>query len=255
MKRLGYMTDEAYNRLEGLRNTDISYLMKSAADYAAYKTRGFKETEAMHFGKAVHMAILEPAEFKKRAIVAPFDSFRTKESKAWLEANATKLVLTQDEMAGIYAIADAIGRSDTFKSFKIIGTEIAFQSDIGGTIVKCKADIEAESAILDIKTTTDANPYGFTSSVVKYGYHRQAALYKAITGKEMIFVAVEKKDPYKVGFYRFNDDTIKQGMAEIEIAIDRLRTAEKSGHWEGLPDRVEVLGLPKYALDLVGDEF
>ena len=62
---------------------------------------------------------------------------------------------------------------------------------IEGIAFRGKADILRDDIIVDLKTTTGIDTFRYSAD--KYGYDLQAFLYKELFGKDMVFVAVDKK--------------------------------------------------------------
>jgi hypothetical protein len=106
----------------------------------------------------------------------------------------------------------------------------------------------------DLKTTIDASPKGFTKAIASYGYDVQHAWYtdtlRFDSGEdaEMVFVAVEKTEPYLVGVYQL--PTIWKEMGRTKAAHARRTYAEcmESGVWPGYGDEVHLLSPPTWLI-------
>jgi exodeoxyribonuclease VIII len=106
---------------------------------------------------------------------------------------------------------------------------------------------------VDLKTTEDASPRGFTRSISKYGYHRQEAFYRrgfSAAGQgldQFLFIAVEKTPPFAVGIYAVDSQSV--GFADMSIGreLERFSECLKRDEWPGYGDAIEILHLPEWA--------
>ena len=216
-----------------------------------------EETPALIIGSAVHCLTLEPDLFNVRYVIAPKIDKRTKAGKEqWADLEATgRIVLSEDDAEKIQAIANAVRTHKTASKLITVGfAEVSVFTQIDGTPAKCKCDYLRENvAIIDLKTTEDASKNGFMKSVIKYGYHQQAAWYldclKAI-GKPVgvfVFIVVEKSAPYAVGIYELDDDTIQLGRELNQRALDIYKNCMQTNSWYGYSENIELLTAPAWA--------
>ena len=89
------MPEDEYRALPALSGTGVKTLLDSPADYLWRRSHKFETTPAMAFGTLVHALTLgtyeeaddpfnyEPPTLNPAIIVAPFDSFRSKEAREW----------------------------------------------------------------------------------------------------------------------------------------------------------------------------
>ena len=107
---------------------------------------------------------------------------------------------------------------------------------------------------IDYKTTISADPDEFVRSVVKYGYHQQAAWYldglaaNGIDGARFLFVAGEKTPPYPVSVIELDDEAIAEGRRLNRIAIDTYARCTDTGIWPAYGDDITLISLPMWAL-------
>lgn len=109
--------------------------------------------------------------------------------------------------------------------------EIEIPGFYGG--FKCKPDIRVPSLglMIDLKTTTDATPWGFKWSAKKFNYHLQAQHYldvaNAIEGEgtytNFLFVAVEKSAPYNAYIHECSPRLLQQAAELKERALDLIK--------------------------------
>lgn len=124
-----------------------------------------------------------------------------------------------------------------------------------GAPLRSRIDAAGPGALVDVKTTVDANPCEFTATARKLGYHIQSRVYEdqaqahGITDQPLRFVAVEKAPPYLVSVSEVDpiDKTI--ASAQIERAIDDWLHGQRTGEWPGYPQRIHTLSFPGWFRD------
>ena len=142
----------------------------------------------------------------------------------------------------------------------------------GSAICKARLDlikvVDGNVIVCDLKTTADASPTGFATSIAKFKYHMQAAFYleaafsalsmPSIASKEdpnpkytqkFYFLCIEKKPPYAVGVYPLSSDALAQGARQIQEAMNiYLKYRGRTDPWPGYRD-IDA-GQPEIVLDL-----
>jgi exodeoxyribonuclease VIII len=221
-----------YHAADGISNSGLAAIARSPA-YYRYGEK--KDTDAMRQGRAIHTAVLEPELFRETYALA--QGRRNK--------GAEKIELTALEWETARNVAAAILHHPTCQALLAVGEpeESVFWYD-PDTLLLCKGRPDwtcygegdnSRPYLLDLKTTKDASPSGFTGAAEHYRYHVQAAFYldgwHAATGRwidEFIFVAVEKEPPYAIGLYRLPAWKIEEGrnlyrrdLATYEYCRDR----------------------------------
>lgn len=109
--------------------------------------------------------------------------------------------------------------------------------------MRCKALIDADSsdedAIIDLKTTRDINPDGFRRSILRYGYHRQAAFYfngalnVGRPRKHFYWIAQESVPPYDTVVYQPGPDMISQAAETLYRWLSEIGECRESDQWPG----------------------
>ena len=218
-----------------------SYLGKLAECPASVKIERV-DTPSMILGRAAHTLILEGLNiFSQQYAKAPDIDKRTKEGRAALMVslleNEGKILLSADDFQKIIEIREAVLAHPFAK--KLLAENITEQTIIwedreSGLTCKGRPDaIPAKNkfTLIDLKTTADASVEGFTRSIAKYGYARQAAFYIDGYGAasqnyidSFVFIAVETAPPYMVGCYLLDDEFMGWGRNEYR----RLLTLEKN---------------------------
>lgn len=112
------------------------------------------------------------------------------------------------------------------------------------------------AAIVDLKTTTDANPVACSKAIAAYSYHQQGALY--VDGVyaaydppdvRFYFVFISKKAPYLITVRELADQDQDIGRARNDKALrdyaDCLATDEWPD-WTGPVTEIPQLGMPTW---------
>jgi hypothetical protein len=215
-------------------------------------------TKAQVEGTAVHAAILEPEKFQQEYMRLPDVDLRTtagKETKKRLASQHPEAILLSGDDYDRYAAARDVVRSHEAASKLLKGCE--FEASMlwldADTNVHCKGRVDGfnihEDYVIDLKTTKDARH--FTDSIVKYGYHRQAAYYldglSAATGRQWskwYWIAVEIEPPFLCAVYEIAPLDLDIGRREYKELLKEYGECRKSGVYPGLPQTVQTIELP-----------
>lgn len=255
MAKLGKITEKEYNEIPALRNSELGNLEKSWAHYKI----GTERTEAMIFGTAFHMYILEEPTFWDNFIVAPKYDGRTVEGKAIKkqldeQALAGKEILRSDDFDTIQKMKNALLSHPMAKNILHRSeNEGAYTSEENGVKKKCKIDLENKGYVFDLKTCQDASFNGFRKSIGKFRYDRQAAWYSdvlienGVEVKGFVFVAIEKEPPFSVGCWMIDDPTIDLGRASYKKLINKFSFhMENPEAFQGVNDEIRPISAPNW---------
>jgi RNA polymerase sigma-70 factor (ECF subfamily) len=204
-----------------------------------------EDRPAYLLGRAAHVLVLEGKEAFQAAFAVggpinpktgqPFGP-TTKAFAEWAKTRQ-KEVLTVEQYALVEQMADSVGRH------KIAG-DLLSDGVAEGVLRNAYCDLPCqiridwfapEKAVCDLKTV-DSMDY-FEADARRYGYCHQLAFYIAVLreriGVEMpaFFVAVEKREPFRTGVWRVDEEVVRAAIRENEAAIGRLRKCEASGEW------------------------
>ncbi len=223
----------AYHAGLGISSTRIKQALISWGHYEGT----VDDTPALAFGRAFHVAVLEPAEFPRQYATQPDlsgfghpNSNIYRAEKARFETqNADKEVLKPETVEQIHNMTAALQKHPQWNKVRAYTAEImGITTDPEtGLKFKCKMDLFG-GAIVDVKTTGCASLAKFQRSVLDYGYHISAAFYQdviaMITGEKLPFVhaVVEKTAPFGVAFYAMSDEYLDQGRILWKAAAKRI---------------------------------
>jgi len=228
-----------YSDTEFISNSMLGLLKKSPKELARYFEKGSPTTSAMTFGRAFHLAVLEPEVFSEKVVIY---TGKTKRGKSWDEfsdANKGKDIITEIEFECIKGMENALFNNKDIAR-KLHGNKevpMVWQDALSSVLCKGKVDIITGGQIIDIKTTQDASFEAFRRSAYKYGYNRQAAFYlDGFDAKDFLFIVIEKKAPYNVGVYHCSNDFIESGREEYS----RLLMDYRKYFSDADPDNYEI---------------
>jgi hypothetical protein len=221
-------------------------------------------TPAMAIGSAVHTHVLELDQWDARYVSAP-DGIdrRTKAGKAEWEAFTAaatgRTVLPKADADLVMRMAHSVfthpaaamllalpGKAETTHMWTDAAT---------GLQCKCRPDWLTDDGrlLVDLKTTEDASPRGFSRSIVQWRYFLQASWYldgiEQATGtrpEQFLFLCVEKKAPYAVAVYAADAEMIAAGAQTAARDLDVLATCKAANAWPGYSDQIEPISLPPW---------
>lgn len=220
-----------YSDYEFVTNSQLGLIKKDVRTYKMMRDHPElrKETLPMIFGRAYHVAMLEPNEFNDKVLV--FNS-ATRTTKGYKEFKADNpnapTIILQKEYDKIMYMQDVLFSHNEVKDLlqKEGEREIAnaWKDEDTNVFCKGKADYRNGTTLIDLKTTGDGSHWGFSNSCKKYGYDRQSAFYMDGFGcDEFVFITQEKERPYNVSIFYAGDEFIERGRQEYKYLLDVYR--------------------------------
>jgi hypothetical protein len=204
-----------------------------------------EERAAFIVGRAAHCRVLEgDEEFRRRfAIGGPINPKTGKpfgqDTKAYAEWAATigKPAINQDTADLCERLALAVHEHAEAAALLAEGQpEGVVRSEYGGLTSQIRIDwTHPERGIIDLKTVDDLD--WLEMQARSFGYGHQLAFYRAILGAvagrkpDVHIIAVEKKEPYRVGVWRFADQVLDAAARENLAAIERLQICRAQDRW------------------------
>lgn len=253
------MTEQEYNQAEGVRRSDLWKMEDSPEKFKYFSEHPAEQTPAMAFGAGIHKAILEPDTFEDEFAVAPRADKRTKEGKAVWEAfmaeNAGKTLLPCADVDVMREMVVALEQCPLAKKL-MWGkgeNETPFFWTDKETGEKCKVKLDRfvkfnrRWYVIDYKTATCAETNKFNSSIWKFGYHLQAAMYtegvriskKLRKRPGFLFVVQEKNPPYSVNVVEVSEEVMAAGNAKFHQLLEKYHACRVIDQWPGyLTDNV-----------------
>ncbi|MFJ9740876.1 PD-(D/E)XK nuclease-like domain-containing protein [Streptomyces sp. NPDC101166] len=217
-------------------------------------------------GTAVHTELLGVGD---ELAVLDFDSYQTKAAQQERdEARAAGQVpLLTKEWEQVRAMAEAVRKHPQAGPLLAPGMGIAERSiywtdPATGVRCRCRPDwlmIRPEvTAVVDLKTTTDANPDACSKAIESYSYHQAGALYIdgvqaagfAPEGARFFYIFQSKKPPYLVTVRELKDQDQDIGRARNERALRIYADCVARNEWPdwtGPTDEIPQIGMPSWA--------
>ncbi len=227
-----------------------------------------KHNRAFDFGTAAHLAVLEPAQFAARTLIIDAPDYRTNLAKERRDAAylAGKTPVLADQVDAVLRVRKAIHEHPVAGNAFCDGrAEQSFTWRDPETGLACKARGDwlrnGNRYIVDLKTSSSANPLSFPRTAFGLGYVLRAAWYidgfELATGSRLEdywFVVVEKEEPHLVSVFRYNERAIEWGRLMCRQALATLAQCIAKDECPGYrdparPDRDAAfsLGIPTYA--------
>ncbi|MGX9349202.1 PD-(D/E)XK nuclease-like domain-containing protein [Microbacterium sp. KNMS] len=261
------MDDATYHSRPELSSTGARRILESPAKFKWEQDHPRQSTAAFDLGTAVHSKVLGvgsgvvvyPDEH-----LTPSGNVSTKAATVqWAaEQRAQGLVpIGRDEARKVDAMAEAVLAHPEARNVleSIAGREVSIIVDVEGVPTRARFDLYDGVRAGDLKTSRDASPRGFNSSVAKYGYavqeHWYRAAHQAETGAELEsfkFVVVESFAPYLVGVYDLDFMWADIGQKKVKEARDLWRQCTETDTWPGYG--VATLTPPTWAVYESEDE-
>lgn len=268
------ITIEAYleNRTH-LSSTDVRTAKRSLKEFD-WKQRGLmvqEEKSFFHFGNAFELALMSPIEFEQKvAIIKDSEWIQDalkenpdlqkprssgtyqKANKEFIQANKGKYLIndTGKESYETIKLMLASCMQDKVIQGLIRNTEyqltIFWTDPQTGLKLKTRPDIckRKKNIVVNVKTTEDGSPKGFSKELVNYDYPMQAA--HEITGclemgvidtiDNYFWLVCEKVAPYNATIYEFAQDDIRVCMDELHWSYDKIEKAMKQNLYPGYSD-------------------
>lgn len=252
------MPEAEYHGGPELSSTGAKAILQSPAKYQWEREHPVHK-DVYDVGTVAHALVLgTPLD----VVVIEADDWRTKaaqEERKGAHA-AGKVPLLRDTWATVQAMADKVLTHPAARALLErdgVAEASAFWTD-DETGVPCRArfdwltENDGRTLGVDYKTTTDASPRGFASSVAKFGYFQQDPFYLdalAALGHDdpgFVFIAQEKEAPYLVGVYELRHADREMGRERNVLARQVWRDCTQAGVWPAYSDDVQFLDLPRW---------
>lgn len=260
------MTEKEYRAHPAVSRSELWRLLSGTPEkYRYYKDNPQPATDALIFGQALHMSVLQPEIYADNFAVMPDVDRRTKTGKQIWEQfaaeNEGKTFISANFQNKIDDMTAKLN-SDPFASKLLSGERekpYFWTDEMTGEQCKCRVDCITQMGgttyIVDIKTAENAASDEFTRKSIKYGYPMQAAMYsegvKKATGTScnFVFVIIEKEPPYAVNIMQADGLHVQYGYDIFREAIGIYHDCKINNNWYGYLGKfnnVNVLGLPAY---------
>lgn len=228
---------------------------------AHFKYAKRKPSTAFDVGTAVHTLVLEP-HLKSSVWCGP----ETRRGSAWKDQYAAAaeegaVLLTEADYQVAVDMANSVRSNaaamELLSGDLVVEASVFAQDKATGVDMRCRPDGWRKdiAAIIDLKTTIDPSPWGFAKQAANFGYHLQDQFYRRCMlndGHEVdrfIFIAVGKDAPYPVGVYELDFQSLDEGAAGVQYALDKYHRALKTNVWDYGYGELQTIQIPNYAFN------
>lgn len=261
---------EEYHARPGISTSRLKKLIESPEKFDMefnQRTLVSKSTDPMDFGSALHEDLLLEAVERSWVVIPESALAKPKKpgedgarmGKAWeafKEANHGRLLLKRGDVARLEGCIAGIkqnkrasdllfsGRDGASNAYRV-RTEVTLTATVSMThhgellsdTFRGRLDYLRPRIVVDLKSTNEADieqlPYRFRD----FGYHMQAAAYQTLAGlldqtvRDVHFVVVETKAPYRCDVWEAKPRTIDEGRQKLERGIMDYLIRRHEGNW------------------------
>lgn len=237
---------------------DLKRFAKSPQHYLAGLGVEGPDSAPFRFGRLTHRVTLGGGEihiFKGKVR-------NGKEWEAFKEGKNEKDIFKQDELDEALRIA-AVLKTHPIASELLEGDH---EVPVEWTMLGRKVATRGLDTInrktrrhVELKTTSNAEPFTFQRGALRYGYHAQCAMYDdaarslGIEVDEHYVVAVETSEPYAVTVHRLSPRLLGEGRKLVCSWMERLKVCEEANEWPGYSQSVCEWDLDADGLTLLID--
>lgn len=205
-------------------------------------------SKAFRLGKAAHKLVLEGEQaYRSNFIVGgPWNEVTGKSFShgcgafsQWVEEYGVnpEVVVTPSEEADLLCMVEALGRhGEAGRLLREGWAERVARVEIEGIGCQARFDWLREDGVgVELKTTGDIGR--FEEDARRFGYLHQLAFYRDVAraagGGElnMVVVVLEKRRPFRVGVWRFEEAVLEPYAVQNRTAMKALGRCRKEGRW------------------------
>ncbi len=257
-------------------------LLRRVAERPSTATQSTESTDAQEFGTLLNDLVIfgtrnyhvRPDWYDDNGVVlegspgAKRWNGNSNVCKAWLKEHRDKPVLPANgehsatwlERARMAVEKDARAQA-LFKVCGLREASLFARSEDYHFMLKSRPDFLAfdgsRAIFADLKSTTDASTRGFAREVLKFGYHKQAALARQICHKlgaspfEAYFIIVEKGESPRVQVRRLAERALDKGDFDLDDEMQIYHRCRIMDTWPDFADEPEshitgVIDLPEH---------
>jgi hypothetical protein len=212
------------------------------------KTLPQRQSEAMLFGSAVHMAVLQHDIFDDHYYADPYN-IRSPKSRALAEENGGKTRLTRTSYDLCWSIAKAAWDHPQAVECREGDVEKPMEAKMrNGLTVRSKPDIINGNGTYDLKTCGKPMCF-FRDHAFALGYHIQAGFYTGVLigtrdtlERDFKFWVVTKQPPFEVQFFTIPyEECLSIWQSVCLPALNDLANCLRTNGWEeSTPSTIKV---------------
>lgn len=218
------------------------------------KERVKEPTDAMLLGSALHTCFLEPERMPERVVL--WDSRRAgKEWDAFKADHEDKVILTGGHYDKLVGMVKALRRHPFVREWspRIEDVEVSIVGKVGPVLLKGRTDALTPDPLVDLKKVRSADVATITRTVMTFGYHIQASIYRRLYNRDrFVLLCQEDQPPYDAVAYELSPGFIRYGDQEADRLLAEYAACEGTGCWPGRCDKVVQLEVPGWLDDQLG---
>lgn len=206
-------------------------------------------TDDMALGTALHTAFLEPANMLTRVALWEGGTRRGKDWEAFRATHKGKTILTKPYFSKLIGMVSALRKHPVVKQWaaRMEATEVSAVGTMEGVRLKARCDALTSDPLVDLKKVTSTDPRVITWTVLDFGYHIQAAVYRKLFGRDrFMLICQEGTPPYDVVPYELSPAFLRHGADDAAGLLQAYAYALKTGVWPGRSDDIVTLEPPEW---------
>lgn len=246
------------------RSTMLRTILRAGGPAVVEHERLFpRHSAAFDWGGAAHRLVLGVGDDIDEV---PFDSWRKADAKALrrIARENGRRPLLSHQLARARELADVVlahpVAGPLFRHATDPERTVVWVDDVTGEACRAMVDgMPAESfrgapTAVDLKTTTEVELDRITRTVLKYGYHAQAAhildglATVGLGDADFVLVLVTKTAPYLVRVVRIPHELLAAGRRRNRRALDLWAWCRERNDWPGIPPGIEDLPVSPWQL-------
>lgn len=258
------ISNEDYHAGDGVSKSQLDLVAKNPAllQWSKAAPVDTEKLKALDMGTALHCALLEPDEFKKRFIIAPEFNRRTNAGKAAEAAflkdceQTGKTVMDFEQGRKLELMRDSAYAHPAARWFLEADghceSSFYWTDQETGELCRCRPDryLRNHPIIVDVKKVADIER--FPRHIEEFRYHVQDAMYrdgfKQVTGEApgFFFIAVSETidcGRYPVRVYELEPEDVDEGHRLYRRDLNTYHQCRTSNEWGG----VEKIQRPAWA--------
>jgi hypothetical protein len=265
--------EEYHTNKTHLSTTQVRKVKRSLKEFHWFKTGLMVQEDKpeFHFGNAFELALLDKDEFAKRVAIIPDsewynelrDKYKSPRQTKIYEEKVREFMLGRE---GMYIINDKGEQSwetiqkmleSCYQDKTIQGliknteyqTSLFWTDKDTGIKLKTRPDIckRKKNVVVNVKTTKDGSPRGFSRDLVDHEYPLQAV--QEILGclntgimesvDLYLWLVVEKVAPFNATISEFDQSDIQASMDEYVYLLNKIKRAQDESKFPGYSDRAD----------------
>jgi hypothetical protein len=259
-------SNDEYHRSPGISNSMISTFIENPETFHQQYLQGDavlkKSSVSLAFGTRIGQMLEFTRGYADRLMACPPKILNAAGRMAgptfneFARDNSDKMIMSVDRFAEAEAVCLQVEANELASNLLATSQQTEYSIRFGWQDLICRVrpDFVHPACIVDVKTARSAEAGDFARSIEKWGYHRQAALYRlgyqmlTDTEQPFVFLVIQNSPPYTVSTFDIDPAWLRDGMKEVLDALAGIRECLANGQWHR-PEHNKVITLsrPEYA--------